>query len=66
MTMNTFKTRQQRHLEQLERDPAFWAYDASIRWADMQEEEAPVTSIEPEWTAVKTKRPPKFPRRKNH
>jgi hypothetical protein len=63
MTMKpTFKTKHRQYIDSLENDPEFWAYDPSVRWADMVEkEQGPVMRADDGWTCVK--KPPKMRRR---
>ena len=49
----TFKTKYRRYIEQLEQDPAFWTYDATMRWSDMVEQEQGPVHQDDGWTKVK-------------
>ena len=50
--VRTFKTKHRRYIDQLEQDPAFWEYDASVRWSDMVEQEQGPVHQDVGWTRV--------------
>jgi hypothetical protein len=50
--VRTFKTKHRRYIEHLEQDPAFWEYDASVRWSDMVEQEQGPVHQDVGWTRV--------------